>query len=191
MQPQNLQIIASDNQNDLVCKIEKRSYKLTELDPKNLFEKFNKLQIKKIKEKIELIDVQSKNEKFIFNLILQLQCQYNEALKAGQTNSAIFKKIVSVLDSFIISDKKIKTQITQIKQIEPTFWHLDAYSNARQLDDQIISHIQEPIKVAKGAHQCKQCKSDRTYSYQQSLRSLDEASTTFITCANCNKRWTV
>lgn len=46
-----------------------------------------------------------------------------------------------------------------------------------------------PPHVEEGVHQCKKCKSRKTYSYQLQTRSADEPMTNFVTCADCGNRW--
>jgi DNA-directed RNA polymerase subunit M/transcription elongation factor TFIIS len=50
--------------------------------------------------------------------------------------------------------------------------------------------VAEGIKVERGNHTCRSCKSKETYFYRQQTRSGDEGMTTFVICTKCGKRWT-
>jgi len=46
------------------------------------------------------------------------------------------------------------------------------------------------FEVEEGIYTCNKCKSTKTYSAAKQIRSADEGTTVFITCWNCNNKWT-
>ena len=72
-----------------------------------------------------------------------------------------------------------------------TGWKSAIYAPYAEEERKDIMNLTKPIEVEEGIYKCPKCKSKKTHHYSRQMRSADEPSTTFITCANsaCQYKW--
>lgn len=67
-------------------------------------------------------------------------------------------------------------------------WDFPEYDDVRRQQEEKDEFVIRPFQIEEGIFTCF-CGSKKTYSYTKQVRSADEGSSIFITCAACNKKW--
>jgi DNA-directed RNA polymerase subunit M/transcription elongation factor TFIIS len=72
-------------------------------------------------------------------------------------------------------------------------WKSVAYFPFVEEERKEIINLTKPIEVEEGIYRCPKCKGKKTHHYSRQMRSADEPSTTFITCASslCQYKWKI
>jgi len=65
-----------------------------------------------------------------------------------------------------------------------------SFDNQKTSFNEKQTYLTSPPEVVEGIFTCHKCKSTRTISYAKQTRSGDEATTVFVTCVNCQRKWT-
>lgn len=100
-----------------------------------------------------------------------------------------YKRICYEIDCIITQNPKEVNSIIHNLNHKLFDWDRIEWVPFKELEINEVKYIEEPVKVEDGIHQCKNCGSKKTYSYQKQIRSGDEAMTLFIQCVNCQKQW--
>ena len=101
----------------------------------------------------------------------------------------IYNNILYQIIGDIIDKQNNKQIIVNIKNNfilwnHPTFTEIK--NRIKEHDDFIIN----PFEVEEGVTECKNCGSNRVFTFSKQVRSSDEPMTTFARCVLCNKKWT-
>ena len=70
------------------------------------------------------------------------------------------------------------------KEKQYLFSH-DAFDDIRTLIQEQEDFLNNPIRVEDGVIECHKCHSFKTFSYAKQTRASDEATSIFVTCAEC------
>ncbi len=87
--------------------------------------------------------------------------------------------------------KKSVNLIRNLIKSDQILWADSVFDSHKQSDASELNLIENPIKVQEGIHTCKSCGSKKAYVVQLQICKSDEGFTTFCTCANCGKKWTL
>ena len=69
-------------------------------------------------------------------------------------------------------------------------WQHSSFDKYRKLLDEEEEFLRTPIQVVEGVNKCGNCGSTRTFCYAVQNRSSDEGTSSFITCVQCEAKWT-
>lgn len=119
-----------------------------------------------------------------------------EVLKNSKIKQALKGKSVEYIYnlSYIVKKQKlsVKDTLELIKKPdrEVLFNRVEFASIAQQQEER-DEYLCSPPKLEEGLFKCSACGSKKTYSYGKQTRSADEATTVFVTCGNCGKKWII
>ena len=116
-------------------------------------------------------------------------------IQLDKNNAHIFHDFLYILSgSFSILKKQIIISILnkkkEYKDLRDFYLNFACFLEAKRrkmltIEDNLIEK-----EVESGLFTCNKCKKSKTTYYQLQTRSADEPMTTFVTCLNCNIRWT-
>jgi DNA-directed RNA polymerase subunit M/transcription elongation factor TFIIS len=102
-----------------------------------------------------------------------------------------YEEMIEVLS--MIQHNKTNNHIIDFLQKKskgiPLMYRIEELENEIMSCYQKAIEIETPVMSEEGVFECRKCKSKKTHSFQAQTRSMDEASTTFITCLKCGAKW--
>ena len=110
----------------------------------------------------------------------------NHLSKVNEDNR---KWIVYQTCGLLMQDPKNLKEIAKNVKHGKVGWESPIYTEQKEKRNEFDSYLERPFEVSEGISQCQKCGSKKTYSIQKQSRSLDEATSTFSRCVQCNNTW--
>lgn len=131
-------------------------------------------------------------EKCLYNFVLQ---QKNKLQSERPLEQDEFRKLYVITAQQVdfelqkhCSNADCKKLLSWIES-NSMWFESQYYKKSSENDNELLQYIKEPIKVEDGIHECRNCGSKRAYTYQAQTRSADEATSLFVQCSKCSKKW--
>lgn len=147
---------------------------------------------KKLKDSEPSIEIRNEGKHSLSSILgSQKNVQIFETCVFNKTSTSIelYKNMVYEVCSMIASvGLKNINKVLCLLKTDKLQWNSEEFSKIyTQLAEQ-DEFLQNPIEVEEGIFTCR-CGSKRTISFSLQTRSGDEATTVFVSCISCNRKW--